>query len=329
MAISFHSSWAKISQPKIGCHGGRCVFDFIRTCQTICQSGCTMGHALQREFQLLYTQWPRLNKHRSRCIIADLVNDGESASQMAAGVGEQARWAINPRLAGFCRALLPPAPSGPGAKQLLIWAPKSIGRTDAEAEAPILWPPDMKSSLEKTLMLGKIEGGRRRGWQGIRWLDGITDSMGLSLSKLWVIVKDRVAGVLQPMGPQRVGYDWMTEQQPKSITGLYPVVVTFLSWQWWPVLLENLRVQGLPLGGHRWEWNIKELALSDLQMYLVGTVCQWTREALNPCFFCYKDYSFWISTSRHRQELPSLGSDRCSVTLGKSTQLAEPQFAHL
>jgi len=50
-----------------------------------------MGHALQREFQLLYIQWPRLNKHRSRCIIADLVNDGESASQMAAGVGEQAR----------------------------------------------------------------------------------------------------------------------------------------------------------------------------------------------------------------------------------------------
>ena len=91
MAISFHSSWAKISQPKIGSHGGRCVFDFIRTCQTICQSGCTMGHAPQREFQLLYIHWPRLNKHRSRCIIADLVSDGESASQMAARVGEQAR----------------------------------------------------------------------------------------------------------------------------------------------------------------------------------------------------------------------------------------------
>ena len=56
-----------------------------------------------------------------------------------------------------------PIPIRSRCKAATDWTPKSIGRTDAEAEAPILWPPDMKSSLEKTLMLGKIEGGRRRG----------------------------------------------------------------------------------------------------------------------------------------------------------------------
>ena len=65
----------------------------------------------------------------------------------------------------------------------------SIGRTDAEAEAPLPWPPDARAdSLEKTLMLGKIEGRGRRGWQRMRWLDGITVSVDINLSKLLDIV---------------------------------------------------------------------------------------------------------------------------------------------
>ena len=82
-------------------------------------------------------------------------------------------------------------PVNPEANQPWIF----IERTDAKAETPVLWPPDVKSHLiGKDLMLRKIAGRRRRGWQRMRWLDGITVSMDMNLSKHWDIVKSREDG---------------------------------------------------------------------------------------------------------------------------------------
>ena len=137
-----------------------------------------------------------------------------------------------------------------------------IGRTDAEVETPILRNQMQRAnSLEKTLLLGKIEGRKRRGWQRMKWLDGITDPMDISLSKFREMVKDREAWLAEVLAWSRLNNKQQCEGEV---------------WFWGNCLGNNNY-----RGGKNWTWKLYYTwchhAFSDVHHFSDFSVASFTR----------------------------------------------------
>ena len=144
-----------------------------------------------------------------------------------------------------------------------------IGRTDAEAESPILWPLMWRTdSLEKTLMLGKIEDGKRRGWQKIRSLDDITNSMDMSPSRRQGLVTDREAWCAAVHGVTK-SQAWLSNWTVVNWISVLFIsflnnhlnISTLLWWvQWFFTVMGDIQMKRK---NSNWRWNSVEAIFPD------------------------------------------------------------------
>ena len=159
-----------------------------------------------------------------------------------------------------------------------------IGRTDAEAETPILWR--RADSLEKTLVLGKIEGRRRRGRQ-VRSLAGVSDSMDMTLSKLWEIVKDReawgaaVPGVAKGQTPLT---DWTTTITKPFCVPVFTHLIFYppTPREWVLMLLASLTAVKRETQGARRHTQGSAPSLGDWLVYSIVFTLGWIKETSDP-----------------------------------------------